>query len=469
MADLDKKIQKSQPDLVQSVLEAFEKRSVDRVDMLITNALKQLKGSRFKPDQSICIGLFYLARIQPKIFSQSNTLKEFLKTHIKRDGVPANIKGNKTDFFLPVLAANILLASCDCPDVRSTILTRIGQWISSNQKLNELVQHVLAILCIRCHDDEATVKTLIDMRHQWFDFLESNFDTYGRVAPDLARSIRCLLGGTGSCESFVANLTFLIKHDSDVVGLCTTVSRFIVQKPITFSSIMANKEHSQKLVSTIYEVFEAYFQQNVCDSKDSIKKDEIDQLIIFNLSTQSHVLALDKTVISALLWLMSRDQANTTEEHPHMQNFLSHWLAEAKVNPNLSNIVFVDVTLTTPHQFPTRLLTSMIGSKNHLIHELAIFNAAPTQLVEIALTFGLPTSLLDVIFERLGNLTTSDLAKADLRDCIYFNEILDYYTEIGVKRVERLRDLLSDVDPMEQDCKKIEQPEIEMKVKKEIT
>lgn len=468
MADLDKKIQKNQPDLVQSVLEAFEKRNVERVDILITNAIKQLKGSRFKPDQSICIGLFYLARVQPKVFSQSANLKEYLKTHIKRDGVPANIKGNKTDFFLPVLVANILLASCDSPDVRSSILTRIGQWISANQKLNELVQHVLATLCVRCHDDQATIKILIDTRYQWFDFLEKNFNTYGRVSPNLAHSIRDLLGNATSCEAFTESLTFLIKHDSDVVGLCSAISKFIVQKPLTFNSILAKGDQCTKLVSMMLDIFEAYFQQNVDGLKDVMKKDETEQVIIFNLQSNSQIFAMDEVIVRAVLLLMSTYGSDRTDEFPCLRIFLDRWLTEAKLIPNSSKIAFLDVSLTKPHQFSNGLLLKMLGRTNRSLHELAIYSATPAQLIELAITFGLTTDTLNDIFERLDSLSNVEFARVDMKDFIYFNEIMDHYSEIGVKRVEKLRDRLNNIDLTEQDCKKAEQ-HVEIKIKKEIT
>lgn len=261
MTELDKKIQKTQTDLVQSVLEAYDKRNPDRVDMLITNAFKQLKMSRFKPDQTTCISLIYLARICPKLFAQSVNIKELLKSHIRRDNGPTNIKGTKNDIILPVLAANILLACCDSSDVKIIILHRIEQWLLSNQKAAEMILNLLAALCMKSQGDQQTVSTLIDMRHHWLQYLDDNFEIFGRVPMDLCVGIRNLLRNETCCESLLENLQFLIKHDQDIVGLSKEISKFIIERPITVSSMLKHGQFGNQLNFMLLTVYNKLFQQ----------------------------------------------------------------------------------------------------------------------------------------------------------------------------------------------------------------
>lgn len=216
MADLDKK--KAKTNLVQAVLEAQEKRNQERVDMIVTNAIKQLKMSRFKPDQATCISLTYLARVSPKVFNQSSAIKEVLKSSLRREIGPANIKGN--DIILPVLSANILLACCDSTEIRLIILNKVEQWLASNQKVADIVQDILSTICMKCQGDEKTIAMLIDMRQHWLQHLE------GSVPPDLCLAIRRLLHTETSCGSLLTYLKFLIEHDSDVDGLRRELAEF---------------------------------------------------------------------------------------------------------------------------------------------------------------------------------------------------------------------------------------------------
>lgn len=255
MAELDKKIQKAQTDLVQSVLEAQEKRNIERVEMLVTNAIKQLKMSRFKPDLATCLGLTYLARISPKVFNQSSAIKEVLKSLLRRDNGPANIK-SKNDIVLPVLAANILLASCDSVEIRQIILNKIEQWLNGScQKASDLIQQLLAAICMKCHKDQQTIDSLIEMRHHWLQYLEESADSYGSTPVDLCASVRKLLHSEANCESLLVYLKFLIKHDLDIDGLSKEISKFIIERPISLSSMLNEDDYGSELNKMLMRIF----------------------------------------------------------------------------------------------------------------------------------------------------------------------------------------------------------------------
>jgi hypothetical protein len=462
MTDLDKKMQKSSADLVQSVLEAMEKRSLERVDMLITNAFKQLKMSRFKPDQSICMSLTYLARVCPKAFSHSNNLKELLKTHIKRDSGPANIKGTKNDFILPVLAANILLACCDSADVRSIILTRIEQWISSNQKLNELVQHLLAVLCIRCHEDTQTIKTLIDIRGHWYQFLDSNYETYGSVSPDLSRSIRNLLSRETSCESLVENLQFLSKHDSDIVGLTTGIGKLITRRPITVESMLDDPERGEQLKQMLISLYNKLFETlHTTTKKDEQGKSQLDSPVFIRVSpSQSGTVAIDRSTIEALLILVS---STKMAQYVESNEPAVDWLREQLVVPH--EFAYDDSELNRPTELPTRLLQRMIHSSDLLI-DLALKCAKPNQILELTQSFGLEVATLKKLFERLDNVDTDDVIESGIKDLPFINELVELYDEMGVVEARRL--IEADFKDAEQKpCANSTKTEVIVKIKNE--
>lgn len=267
MAELDKKIQKAQTDLVQAVLDAQEKRNLERVDMLVTNAIKQLKMSRFKPDQTTCISLTYLAKVNSKVFAQSSAIKELLKSLLRRDNGPANIKG-KNDIVLPVLAANILLACCDSNEVRTIILHKVEQWVASNQKSTDIVQHLMATLCVKCQGDQQTVNSLVDLRHNWLPYLGDNLDSCTSVPSDLCASIRKLLHTETSSEALVIYLGFLMKHDLNVEGLAKEVSKFIVDRPISLNSMIKEKEAGPQLIRIVFRIFIKVFNHLKNESSD---------------------------------------------------------------------------------------------------------------------------------------------------------------------------------------------------------
>lgn len=260
MAELDKKIQKTQLELVQAVLEAQEKRNQERVDMLITNAIKQLKMSRFKPDQTTCLSLIYLARINPKVFNQSNAIKEVLRSLIRRDNGPTNIKG-KNDVMLPVLAANILLACCNTSETRQIVLNKIDQWLNGNQKISEIVLHLLAITCMKCQNDTQTINLLIDLRQHWLQYLDDNFDTHGPVPRSLCICVRKLLQSESRTESLLELANFLLKHEYDIVGFAHDVSVLIVERPITLKDMISKDINGSQLRLVFLKIFERLFNQ----------------------------------------------------------------------------------------------------------------------------------------------------------------------------------------------------------------
>jgi len=279
MAELDKKIQKAQTDLVQSVLEAHEKKNQERVDMLVTNAIKQLKMSRFKPDQTTCISLTYLARIKPKVFAQSSAIKEVLKSLLRRDNGPASIKG-KNDIVLPVLAANILLACCDGAEVRAIVLHKVEQWLGSSQKAADMIQHLMATVCMKCQNDKQTITTLIEMRQHWLLYLDENYEIYGSVPSDLCASVRSLLHSETNCELFVAYLRFLIKHDTDIEGLADDISKFIINRPLSFNSMLDNETSGviiKRMILKIYIKLLSNLEHAAQDKETSTTKMETEQ------------------------------------------------------------------------------------------------------------------------------------------------------------------------------------------------
>ncbi|XP_074109265.1 integrator complex subunit 1 [Cotesia typhae] len=94
------------PDLVPMVLEASDNDEGDKVIGLICGAIKTLKNQRWKPDSLLSIGLMYLAKIRPSIFS-NDCVVHALSSLLKRDQAH-NFK-SKGNPLVPVLAANLLM------------------------------------------------------------------------------------------------------------------------------------------------------------------------------------------------------------------------------------------------------------------------------------------------------------------------------------------------------------------------
>lgn len=249
MSELDKKtlaIKPNQADLVGLVLEAFEKKNQERVDMLVTNAIKQLKMSRFKPDQTICISLTYLARINPKLFNQSSTIKDMLKTLLRRDQGPANIKG-KSDTILPVLAANILLATCDGTEVRNIILSKLDQWLTSSTKVADIVMHVLTIICEKCQGDQQTIAYLIEMRRHWITYITNLQLQVGSIPSDLSEGVRNLLDKEDDPSQLILYINFLDKYDGYHEALSQAMARLISRRPMTLLCMFNEPDHGPRL------------------------------------------------------------------------------------------------------------------------------------------------------------------------------------------------------------------------------
>jgi len=455
MSELDKKIQRSHPDLVNSVLEAQEKRNVERVDVLITNALKQLKMSRFKPDQSICFSLIYLARVSPKCFSQSANIKELLKSHIKRDNGPSSLKASiKNDFILPVLAANILLACADSPEVRIIILKRIEQWMSSNQKITENVQHLLALLCVRCQGDAQTVQTLIEMRHHWFGCIDTLIAPCGTVALDLCDGVRKLLNDENSCHSLVENLTFLLKHDKDVVKLAMYVSELLVLRPISVSKMLGHDEFGRDLQDILLQVYKKLFEHlKVVDKKF----EEMASPLYAKFPTISGFAIIDEKIIEAILFLLATIDLSSKLECNH-----DELLKFCTLGENNSPVLFCDSDLKTPYELPIKLRQKLIQSNCDSLIETGLHLATPTQLAEMLQQFGTPKTTLKKILDRLNKLDSDDVGRLDIRDTTLFGYLLDYLSDSGLECASELRNKMGGVDSKDsKDIKTLKKIKIE--------
>ncbi|XP_012280876.1 integrator complex subunit 1 [Orussus abietinus] len=93
-------------DLVPMVLEASDNDEGDKVVGIICGVIKALKNQRWKPDVLMYMGLMYLAKIRPSIFS-NDCILHALSSLLKRDQ-SHNFK-SKGNPLVPVLAANLLM------------------------------------------------------------------------------------------------------------------------------------------------------------------------------------------------------------------------------------------------------------------------------------------------------------------------------------------------------------------------
>lgn len=93
-------------DLAPMVLEASENDEADKVVGIVCGAVRTLKNQRWKPDPLIYMGLMYLAKIRPSIFS-NDCILHALSSLLKRDQAH-NFK-SKGNPLVPVLAANLLM------------------------------------------------------------------------------------------------------------------------------------------------------------------------------------------------------------------------------------------------------------------------------------------------------------------------------------------------------------------------
>ncbi|XP_072761874.1 integrator complex subunit 1 [Anoplolepis gracilipes] len=93
-------------DFVPMALEANDNDEADKVIGIICGAVKTLKNQKWKPDTLIYMGLLYLAKIRPSIFS-NDCILHALSSLLKRDQT-YNFK-SKGNPLVPVLAANLLM------------------------------------------------------------------------------------------------------------------------------------------------------------------------------------------------------------------------------------------------------------------------------------------------------------------------------------------------------------------------
>lgn len=543
MAELDKKTQKTQTDLVQSVIEAYEKRNTDRVDVLITTAIKQLKMSRFKPDQTTCISLIYLARVCPRVFANSPNVKELLKSHVRRDNGPSNIKAPKNDIVLPVLASNILLASCDSIEVKTIILNRIEQWLGSNQKPTDMILHLLTALCMKSNDNQQTVTALIEMRHYWLKYLDDNFEIYGRVPVNLCAGIRGLLHNETSCESLIENLQFLIKHDEDIIGLSREISVFIIDRPISVDSMLKHDLLGNQLNLMLLSVYNKLFERLKANPEESIKtlrnpyqtascpqqettrtpttanepvnstgvpkikvivkqepglteqtnlteikkqsikveantpaaatkvdtnepktdpnqagpsdqnqptgRQEDDSSsaqpyippLYMKLAQTSQVVAIDRKTIEAILSLLASIDLRNECLRLEFKDLLDCLLIDVKDSSKA--YIYEDVCLTTPYYLPCKLRQKLIHSSNDLLIEFGLHCANIGQLLDLLFQFGLPIETLNRILEKFDDIKEIETIRSELKDVPYFNQLMQFYSDMGATGARDLTNRLS--------------------------
>lgn len=93
-------------DFVPMALEANDNDEGDKVIGIICGAIKTLKNQKWKPDTLVYMGLLYVAKIRPSIFS-NDCILHALSSLLKRDqSYNFKSKGNP---LVPVLAANLLM------------------------------------------------------------------------------------------------------------------------------------------------------------------------------------------------------------------------------------------------------------------------------------------------------------------------------------------------------------------------
>lgn len=95
-------------DFVPMALEANDNDEGDKVIGIICGAIKTLKNQRWKPDTLLYMGLLYLAKIRPSIFS-NDCILHALSSLLRRDQNNQNSYKTKVSPLVPVLAANLLM------------------------------------------------------------------------------------------------------------------------------------------------------------------------------------------------------------------------------------------------------------------------------------------------------------------------------------------------------------------------
>lgn len=93
-------------DIVPKVLEANDNDEGDRVIGLLCGAIETLRNKKLKPDPVVYMGLLYLTKIRPSLFS-NDCILHGMTSLLKREPTPPyKSKGNPV---VPVLAANMLM------------------------------------------------------------------------------------------------------------------------------------------------------------------------------------------------------------------------------------------------------------------------------------------------------------------------------------------------------------------------
>lgn len=95
-------------DFVPMALEANDNDEGDKVIGIICGAIKTLKNQRWKPDTLLYMGLLYLAKIRPSIFS-NDCILHALSSLLRRDQNNQNSYKSKVSPLVPVLAVNLLM------------------------------------------------------------------------------------------------------------------------------------------------------------------------------------------------------------------------------------------------------------------------------------------------------------------------------------------------------------------------
>lgn len=454
MTELEKKTLKAQTDFVQAVLEAYEKKNLERVEVLITNAIKQLKMSRFKPDQATCLGLTYLARTSPNVFTQSINVKEVLKALIRRDQGPTNMKG-KPDVIIPVLAANILLACCDSQDIRTIILNKVEQWISGNQKVSDIVQHLLATLCMKCQEDSQTISSLVEIRQHWLTYLNENYDMYGSVPRDLSNSVKKLLKTEDNCESLITYLNFLVKHDRDIIDLCEYISCFILERPITLNNMIGEEKFGPELADILLKIYSKLLEHFSNGHTPSVKPEDakvdvklVDDVkyttksVFVKLPDCQEPVVMSKLIIQAIFSLLSStilvEQEFLKEQLERLKNC---WIFKLGKISYIA-FIYVDASMSISYDLPDELRQRLIHSQDENLVEFAMRGASVSQLLMLLQQFGLSTKTINKVLSSIESVQDTDLIRAELGDCSYFAQLMEFYSTMGCPSANQLKDKL---------------------------
>lgn len=419
MADLEKKI--SQKDLIQLILEARERGNTERVDMLVGNAIKQLKISRFKPDQAIILSLTYLAKTKPDLFTNSVAIGEALKSLLRRE----------SGLVLPVFAANILLAACDSSETRAIIIEKIQQWLGSSQKMTDTIQHLLATICIKSGGDQNTMTSLMDIRQHWLQYLDENHKSYGIVPPDLCSKIRGLLYAETNCDTLVEYLEFLLRHDPNILTFADEVSEFIVKRPLSIQNMIARSSSFAKCLLKIY----AKLFEHQADKQAETASTISNPLYVMRADVSSPLI-LSKDTIEAFLLLWSLTKELNAGCENALEQIVSYWMV--KGDDKTIAKIYEDMDAKQIHALPVHLMRRLIFSNNDALIELALRDATVDQLVVMVQTFGCSHDALARIIEKLIAQDV-ELIRGAIEDASFFEQLIEFLNNEGISGAAALQ------------------------------